>query len=143
MIVTVPEVEFALPELARGFIPEAGGLLRVTRRLPRNVALDLLLTGRRMGAEEALRLGFVNRVVPRAQLMATAREIAAQIVAAAPLAVEALIEIDRAMEGVSEEAAFKRMRSGLPAHKRMRASKDFLEGPRAFAEKRPPRWTGE
>ncbi len=143
MIVTVPEVEFALPELARGFIPEAGGLLRVSRRLPRNVALDLLLTGRRMGAEEALRLGFVNRVVPRAQLMATAREIAAQIVAAAPLAVEALIEIDRAMEGVPEEAAFKRMRSGLPAHKRMRASKDFLEGPRAFAEKRPPRWTGE
>lgn len=143
MVVAVPEVEFALPELSRGFIPEAGGLLRVTRRLPRNVALDLLLTGRRMGADEALRLGFVNRVVPRSELMATARGIAERIVAAAPLAVEALIEIDRAMEGVPEQEAFRRMRSGLPAHRRMRNSQDFLEGPRAFAEKRPPRWRGE
>jgi crotonobetainyl-CoA hydratase len=96
-----------------------------------------------MGADEALRLGFVNRVVPRAELMATARAIAERIVAAAPLAVEALIEIDRAMEGVPEQEAFRRMRSGLPAHRRMRNSQDFLEGPRAFAEKRPPRWRGE
>jgi crotonobetainyl-CoA hydratase len=143
VILAVPEVEFALPELARGFIPEAGGLLRVTRRLPHNVAFDLLLTGRRMGAAEALQLGFVSRVVPRSELMSTARAIANQIVAAAPLAVAALMEINRAMEGLPEEEAFRRMRSGLPAHTRMRNSVDFLEGARAFAEKRPPRWLGE
>jgi len=142
-ILATPEVEFALPELARGFIPEAGGLLRVTRRLPHNVAFDLLLTGRRMGAEEAKGLGFVNRIVPRAGLMQAAREVANQVVASAPLAVEALIEIHRAMEGLPEEEAFRRMRSGLPAHTRMRNSDDFHEGPRAFAEKRAPRWRGE
>lgn len=142
-ILATPEVEFALPELARGFIPEAGGLLRVTRRLPHNVAFDLLLTGRRMGAEEAKGLGFVNRIVPRAELMQAAREVAGQVVASAPLAVEALIEIHRAMEGLPEEEAFRRMRSGLPAHTRMRNSDDFHEGPRAFAEKRAPRWRGE
>ena len=142
VVLAVPGTEFALPELARGFIPEAGGLLRAPRRLPHNIAFELLLTGRRMDAVEAHRLGFVNRIVPRAELMAAARAIAGQIVAAAPLAVEAMIEVSRAMESLPEADAYRRMRSGLPAHKRMRASEDYFEGARAFAEKRPPRWKG-
>jgi crotonobetainyl-CoA hydratase len=142
LVICTPEAEFGLPELQRGFIPEAGGLWRVQRRLPANIACELLLTGRRLTAEEGLRLGFVNRIVPHAGLLAAAREMAQQILRAAPLAVEALLEISRTVEGLQDQQAFRRMRSGLSAHLRMRRSADFLEGPRAFAEKRPPRWQG-
>jgi crotonobetainyl-CoA hydratase len=142
MILCAPRAEFGLPELQRGFIPEAGGLWRALRHLPRNIAYELLLTGRRLTAEEGLRLGFVNRIVPREALMDAAREMAAQVVSAAPLAVEALLEVARATESLPDKEAFAMMRSGLPTHRRMRESEDFLEGPRAFAEKRPPRWTG-
>lgn len=143
LVICAPHVEFALPELKRGFIPEAGGLWRAQRRLPFNVAMELLLTGRRMGADEAHRLGFVNRIVPRERLMEEARAMAAEIVQGAPLAVEALLEVTREVEGLSDAAAFARLLSGeLPARARMRASDDFNEGPRAFAEKRAPNWKG-
>jgi crotonobetainyl-CoA hydratase len=143
LVLCAPHVEFGLPELQRGFIPEAGGLWRAHRRLPVNVASELLLTGRRLTADEGLRLGFVNRIVPRDGLMDEARAIAAEIVRAAPLAVEALLEVTRAVETLSDEAAFDMLLNGdLPARARMRASDDFHEGPRAFAEKRPPRWQG-
>lgn len=142
LVIAAPHVEFSLPELQRGFIPEAGGLWRAHRRLPANIASELLLTGRRLSAEEGLRLGFVNRIVPGAELMTAAREMAGKIVSAAPLAVAALLETTREVEALSDEMAFKKLRE-LPARNRMRASADFLEGPRAFAEKRPPRWTGK
>jgi len=142
IVLASPDVEFGLPELMRGFLPEAGGLWRALRRLPVNVAYELLLTGRRMGAEEGLRHGFVNHVVPREQLMERAREIAAQIIAGAPLAVAALLEVARAVETLPDAEAFVKMRSGLPAHVRMRNSEDYYEGPRAFAEKRAPQWKG-
>ena len=142
LVIAAPHVEFSLPELQRGFIPEAGGLWRAHRRLPANIASELLLTGRRLSAEEGLRLGFVNRIVPGAELMPAAREMAGKIVSAAPLAVAALLETTREVEALSDEMAFKKLRE-LPARNRMRASADFLEGPRAFAEKRPPRWTGK
>lgn len=143
LVVAVPEAEFGLPELQRGFIPEAGGLWRAHRRLPVNVASELLLTGRRLTAEEGLRHGFINRIVSREALMATAHELAARIVAGAPLAVAALLEVTREVEGLSDRAAFERLYSGLPWRDRLRASDDYKEGPRAFAEKRPPRWTGK
>jgi crotonobetainyl-CoA hydratase len=117
-------------------------LWRAYRRLPRSVANELLLTGRRLTAEEGLRLGFVNRIVPRDALMGAAREMAMQVAAAAPLAVEALLEVARAVECTPDAEAFAAFQAGLPAHKRMRSSNDYYEGPRAFAEKRPPRWTG-
>lgn len=142
LVIAAPEAEFGLPELQRGFIPEAGGLWRAHRRLPINIASELLLTGRRMTAEEGLRHGFVNRIVPRDALMEMAREIAGQIVTAAPLAVSALLEITREVEMLSDNDAFAALKSGFPAHRKMRESEDFHEGPRAFAEKRPPRWTG-
>ncbi|MCZ4353085.1 enoyl-CoA hydratase-related protein [Roseovarius aestuarii] len=142
IVLAAPHVEFALPELARGFIPEAGGLWRAHRKLPSNVASDLLLTGRRMGVDEAQRLGFVNQVVPRDELMAEARKTAQAIISGAPLAVAALLEATRVTEVMSDQTAFETILAGLPARDRMRASDDFNEGPRAFAEKRAPRWKG-
>lgn len=143
LVLAVPEAEFGLPELQRGFIPEAGGLWRAHRRLPVNIASELLLTGRRMTAEEGLHHGFVNRVVARDKLMQTAHDLAGQIVAGAPLAVAALLEVTREVEGLSDRAAFERLYSGLPWRDRLRGSDDYKEGPRAFAEKRAPRWTGK
>ncbi|WP_431280672.1 enoyl-CoA hydratase-related protein [Humitalea sp. 24SJ18S-53] len=142
MVVCATHAEFGLPEVQRGFLPEAGGLWRVYRRLPVSIAHELLLTGRRLTAEEGLRLGFVNRIVARDQVMAVARDMAMQVAAAAPLAVEALLEVARSVECTPDAEAFAAFSAGLPAHRRMRESEDFFEGPRAFAEKRPPRWTG-
>jgi len=142
LVICAPHVEFGLPELQRGFIPEAGGLWRVHRRLPHNVASDLLLTGRRLTADEGMRLGFVNRIVPRDSLMDVARDMAASIAASAPLAVAAYLEVLREVETLSDAEAFEKLYSGLPARDRMRASDDFSEGPRAFAEKRTPQWKG-
>ncbi|WP_173934763.1 enoyl-CoA hydratase-related protein [Chelativorans sp. Marseille-P2723] len=143
LVIAVPEAEFGLPELQRGFIPEAGGLWRAHRRLPVNIASELLLTGRRLTAEEGLRYGFLNRVVPREKLMDTARELAADILKGAPLAVAALLEVTREVEALSDRDAFARLYSGLPWRDRLRKSDDYNEGPRAFAEKRAPRWTGK
>ena len=143
LVVAAEHAEFGLPELQRGFIPEAGGLWRAHRKLPVNLASELLLTGRRLTAEEGFRVGFINRIVPREGLMEAARELARSIVSAAPLAVSALLEVTREVEALSDEEDIERLYSGLPARERMRKSDDFNEGPRAFAEKRPPRWTGK
>lgn len=143
LVICTPEAEFGLPELQRGFIPEAGGLWRAHRRLPVNIASELLLTGRRLTAEEGRHYGFVNRIVPRERLMEVAQELAAQIIAGAPLAVAALLEVTREVEGLSDKAAFERLYAGLPWRDRLRHSEDYKEGPRAFAEKRAPRWTGK
>ncbi|WNJ88078.1 enoyl-CoA hydratase-related protein [Bosea sp. 685] len=142
IVLCAPDSEFGLPELQRGFIPEAGALWRAHRRLPHNIASELLLTGRRLTAEEGLRLGFVNRIVPREQLMDAAREIAARICASAPLAVAAYLEVLEHVEGKSDRQAWETLYSGLPARGRMRGSDDFHEGARAFAEKRAPVWKG-
>lgn len=143
IVLAVPEAEFTLPELLRGFIPEAGGLWRAHRRLPSNIASELLLTGRRLSAEEGHDHGFINRIVPREQLMTTAYEYAAQILKGAPLAVAALLEVTREVEALSDRQAFERLQQGLPWRDRLRSSDDYKEGPRAFAEKRVPRWTGK
>ena len=135
--------EFALPEVKLGMVADSGGLLRLPRRLPRALAMELLLTGRRMGAPEALRWGLLNQVTPAADLMDRARALAQQIVQAAPLAVAAVKEILSATEGQDLQTAYRTLRQGeLPIYRTMLQSKDAAEGPLAFSEKRPPRWTG-
>ena len=143
LMVVADQAELALPEVRVGVVADSGGLLRLPRRLPAAIARELLLTGRRMTADEAAGWGLANRVVPADALMDSALELAGQITAGAPLAVAAIQEVLAATAGLEVRDAFTRMRSGdLAAYSRMLGSEDAVEGPRAFAEKRPPEWKG-
>jgi crotonobetainyl-CoA hydratase len=143
LVVAAEHAEFALTEVRLGLVPDAGGLLRLPSRLPRPIALECLLTGRRISAAEAARWGLVNQVVRADGLMEAALELARAICASAPLSVAAALEILRATEGTSVAEGYRIMRDGkLPAYRRMLGSDDAREGPRAFAERRPPRWAG-
>lgn len=143
LMVVADHAEFALPEVQVGLVADSGGLLRIPARVPRAVAMEWLLTGRRISAAEALRWGLTNRVVPASDLLDAAFELAADVASSAPLSVAAVLEIARATEGLSVEEAFGVLHSGdLPAYRAMQTSEDALEGPRAFAEKRPPQWKG-
>jgi crotonobetainyl-CoA hydratase len=143
LLVMADHAEIALPEVRVGVVADSGGLLRLPLRLPDAVAREMLLTGRRMAAEEAARWGLANRVVPASQLLDAALGLAAEIVAGAPLAVAAVQEVLAATAGLDVASGFARMRSGeLAAYSAMLASADAEEGPRAFAEKRPPHWQG-
>ncbi len=142
LIVAVEQAQFFLPEVLVGVLADAGSF-RLPKRLPRPIAMEMLLTGRRMGAEEARSWGLVNAVTPRDELVDKAREYALAIIQAAPLAIAAVKEVTRAAEALGVSACYALMRSGqLKAYERMLASEDAKEGPRAFAEKRPPVWQG-
>jgi len=142
LIVASETSQFWLPEPRAGVIADSG-CLRLTHRLPRAVALEMLLTSRRMDADEARRWGLVNRVVPGESLLAEARKLADEIVKAAPLATQATKEVVRNCEMVSIEDGYRIMRSGtLDVFEKMLKSEDAVEGPRAFAEKRAPVWKG-
>ena len=141
LIVASDTAEFALPEVKLGMVADSGGVLRLPRRLPRAIALEMLLTGRRMGALEAARWGLVNRVVDPDQLLEAAQALAQEMVLAAPLALAAVKEVISATDGQAIEAAYSTLRTAdLPHYGAMLRSEDAAEGPRAFAEKRPPHW---
>jgi crotonobetainyl-CoA hydratase len=143
LVVAAEHAQFSLPEAGLGIMADAGGVLRLPRRLPRPLAVELLLTGRRLAASEAHDRGLVNRVVPGDQLMAAAHALAAQIVRSAPLAVAAVLEVLDATEAGSVPEGFTALRSGrLPRYAAMLGSDDAVEGPAAFAEHRPPVWRG-
>jgi crotonobetainyl-CoA hydratase len=143
LVVAAEHAEFALTEATLGLVPDAGGLLRLPARVPRAIAVELLLTGRRLTAAEAARWGLVNRVTPAAGLMTAARELAGAICAAAPLAVAAVLEILRETEGAAVAAGYAIQRGGnLPVYRAMLGSADAREGARAFTERRPPVWQG-
>ena len=143
MIGAADNAEFALPEVRLGMLADSGGVLRLPRRLPRAIAVEMLMTGRRMGAAEALRWGLVNQVVAADQLLAAATALARQIEQAAPLPIAALKQVLRATETQTVADAYRTLRGGgLPAYRAMLASDDAKEGPQAFADKRAPVWRG-
>jgi len=143
LIVASRTARFKVPEVNLGFVPDAGGVFRLPARMPRAIAMDLLLTGREMDADEAARWGVVNRVTEPGALLAEARELAARIAAAAPLATRAVKAIVAATEGLAIEDAYRALNDGsIPAYDRAIGSDDAQEGPRAFAEGRDPEWTG-
>ncbi|MDP9329895.1 MAG: enoyl-CoA hydratase-related protein [Actinomycetota bacterium] len=143
LIVASTSATFFLPEVNLGFVPDAGGVLRLPKRLPRTIAMEMLLTGRRMGAEEAARWGLVNRVVDPGDLMRSAHELADQIASGAPLATRAVKAIVGATAEMTEEEGYAALHAGrVPAYQRALESEDANEGPRAFAEGRDPVWKG-
>jgi crotonobetainyl-CoA hydratase len=143
LIVAAEGVELLLPEATIGVIPDAGGILRLPRRLPRAIAMEMMLTGKRLSAADARGFGLVNDLVPPAELMPAARRLAARILAAAPLAAAAIKAVVAATEALTVEDGFALLRrGGVPAYQRLRRSEDYFEGARAFAEKRTPVWRG-
>ncbi|MDH3472565.1 MAG: enoyl-CoA hydratase-related protein [Rhodospirillales bacterium] len=149
IIVASDDAEFFLPEMQRGFLPDGGAIQKLHHRIPYNVAMDLMFTGRRMGAAEAKHWGLVRDVVPREGVMDRAREIARTIAAGAPLVTRALKEFMRHNAHGSPEAAHAATRrawigkSGLAHYEAMMFSEDFNEGAQAFAEKRKPDFQGQ
>ncbi|MFC1984785.1 enoyl-CoA hydratase/isomerase family protein [Chloroflexota bacterium] len=133
--IAVERARLGQPEVNIGFMPGAGGTQRLPRFIPRTMAAEMLLTGRYIDAQEAYRIGLVNRVVPQDQLMPTAKEIAETICQKGPLGVRATKEA--MIRGYSMT-----LEEGLQLEKelsdRLRNTEDFIEGTRAFAEKRPP-----
>lgn len=146
LVIAAEHAEFFLPEIQRGFLPDVGGIQHLPRRFPYNVAMDLLYTGRRMSAQEAHHWGFVSRICTSDELINKARELATNIAVGAPLALQALKEVVPGIQNKSIKEAFAATKHGnreFPTYQQMLMSEDFLEGPRAFAEKRAPVWKGK
>ncbi|MFF4760328.1 enoyl-CoA-hydratase DpgD [Streptomyces sp. NPDC001292] len=139
LVVASENAEFALPEVRLGLIPGAGGVFRLFRQLPQKVAMGYLLTARRLDAATALRYGLVNEVVPAGRLDACVAQWTEDLVRGAPLSVRAIREAALKSFDLPLEEAFT---ARYPWEERRRRSGDAVEGPRAFAEKRDPVWSG-
>jgi crotonobetainyl-CoA hydratase len=139
IVVACDEAEFGFPEPRVGRLPLDGGMVLLPRLVPEKWAMGALLTGRRIAASEAHRLGLVNEVVPRKDLDAAVDRWVAEILACAPLALRAIKQVCRRTRGLSPGEA-QSMR--LPAVIEALQSNDAEEGVRAFREKRPPKWSG-
>jgi enoyl-CoA hydratase len=139
MIVCSNETVFGLPEVKRSLVAAAGGLFRLPRAIGMAPALEAILTGDPLSAERAYQLGMVNQVVPPGEVMQAARALAARVVAAAPVAVQQSRSV--AVRAFTDDDPTL-WRAGAKASLENAKTQDFQEGPRAFIEKRAPRWTG-
>ena len=139
LVVAAEEAQFGIPEVKRGLFAAAGALIRLPKRVPLALATELAITGDPIDAQRALQLGLVTRVVPLADVVDAALELAARIAANGPLAVRKTLQMVREAVDLTEEEAWPR---NFELAMEVFASKDSIEGATAFAEKRPPRWTG-
>ncbi len=140
LIVAAEHATFFLPEAAIGVLPDAGSV-RLPRLLPPHIAREVLIAGRRLSAAEAAQFGLVNRVVPAQELLAAAREMAAAVVASAPLSVAAILDIGRRTAQMDPIEAMTAIKS-LESYRAAVDSEDAQEGNLAFVEKRTPVWRG-
>lgn len=130
---------FGLPEVKRGLIASAGGLYRLPRVLPRVLAMEMIATGRAIGADQALAMGVINRVTSQQDLLEAAKSLASEICANAPLAVRESVRIARAASGFDDDE----LRGAAEAAQAiLQATSDYSEGATAFLEKRKPNWMG-
>ena len=139
LIVAAEDAKFGIPEVKRGLVAAAGGLMRLPRQLPQRIAMELALTGDFMDAGRAAALGLINRVVPSGQAMAGAMALAASIAANGPLAVKISKQVITEQQDWSAETMFSRQGALVQP---ILSSADAIEGSMAFAEKRAPTWTG-
>jgi len=142
LLLAAEHATFALPEIKSGTVADAASI-KLPRRIPYHVAMELLLTGRAIDAHEAKHWGLVNEIVPASQLMARAREVADQLASGPPLVFAAIKEIVRETAHLPVQQAFDMVtRRRLPTVDVLYGSEDQKEGARAFAEKREPVWRG-
>lgn len=141
IIIAAEHAKLGLPEPRRGLLADTGGVIKLPRRVPYHLAMGLILTGKFISAQEAYRMGLVNEVVPMGDLMVTAERWAQEILECAPLSVQAAKQVVLETLSLPIEAAVEAIES-LDSVRRLRASEDYGEGPRAFAEKRKPVWKG-
>ena len=139
LVVASTTARFGLPEVKRSLVANAGGLFRLPRALPINLAMEMALTGDDLDAEAAHRHGLVNRLVQPGHALATAVELAEAVNANAPLAVRASRRVVLAARLLEDDEAFE---VAANATREVFRTEDFREGPRAFVEKRSPIWTG-
>ncbi len=139
LVVAAASSRLGLPEVKRGLVAAAGGVLRLPRRIPQAVAMELILSGEPLSADEARSWGLVNRVAPDGEALTVARELASAVAANAPLALRAAKRIVLESADWSADEGFDRQAVYTDP---VRSSADAAEGARAFVEKRPPRWTG-
>ena len=139
IIIAADHAEVGLPEPRVGLVAGAGGVHRLPRHIPLKIAMGMMLTAKRISIQEAYRLGLVNEVVPLADLMAAAERWANEILEVAPLSARASKQM--AMTGLGWPLDVSLSRS-YTEYQKAAASEDFIEGPRAFAEKRKPNWKG-
>ncbi len=140
LVVASEEAKFGLPEVRRGLVAGAGGLLRLPARIPYHLAMEIALTGEHFPAARLAEAGLVNKLVPAGQALTAARELAGRIALGAPLALAASKRvIVESADWPSGEAFARQSEIISPVF----VSKDAMEGAAAFAEKRPPAWRGE
>ena len=138
IIIAAENAVFALPEPRVGLIAGGGGVHRLPRMIPMKKAMGMILTGRRVPAREGFELGFVTEVVPEGQALAGALRWAELILECSPKAVRASKQAS--YQGLNEPTLEQAMRKVFPAQQANVESQDYIEGPKAFAEKRKPNW---
>jgi enoyl-CoA hydratase/carnithine racemase len=142
LIIASENAKFALPEPRVGLAALAGGLHRLPRQIGMKRAMGMILTARHVTAREGFELGFVNEVVPKGEALDAAMRWAQTICQNSPMSIRASKQTINKGMNVSLEQAIAEQRD-YPAVQAMMGSADYIEGPKAFAEKRPPRWQGK
>lgn len=142
IILAADHATFALPEIRSGTVADAASV-KLPKRIPYHIAMEMLLTGRWIDADEAARWGMINHIYPAADLLAEARSLAAHLASGPPLVYAAIKEIARESEDMKFQDAMNRItKSQLETVEKLYNSEDQLEGARAFTEKRDPVWKG-